>query len=382
MNELQQSMLQQSNARAVAPEHLEVLGKEAAAKYCCGVLPTLHEAVVEIVKHAQLSPEQVKRVVEFANTEAYLTEFRKEGSPHRVVHFDGGPANPSEVLKDLNDGGGGTVFDPGTGDYDAPPDDRVKTSSARGEMALVNLFSLEPNDVPLAYAQPYQEVVDVHDKLAAAYDNLNGQLGHLELVFDDLQSRLYGQVKQAALNGTSLNGVVQAWSTVAPSEEYVKIAFTLLTDRLIEDGVFDSYEALGDSIVKHASVGVVNREHPIVQDFSTFCETLSKLAQLRQAVEEVKQEQTNVLNFLTKVGETGSGVIKPLLVGFREAGKGVDEFLGGRVGKVVGRGVEYTPHAAAAYGVKHVFDKTGLTPHIKSRIPGTEEYKYRKAMGG
>lgn len=52
--------------------------------------------------------------MEFANTTAYLTEFRKEGMGHKYIDFgEGGPANPSTVLQDLNDGGGGTVFDTG-----------------------------------------------------------------------------------------------------------------------------------------------------------------------------------------------------------------------------------------------------------------------------
>ncbi len=90
------------------------MGKSAAERWSVGAYPSLHEAVVGTVKCARLSPEQVRRVVEFANTTAYLTEFRKEGMGHKYIDFgEGGPANPSTVLQDLNDGGGGTVFDTG-----------------------------------------------------------------------------------------------------------------------------------------------------------------------------------------------------------------------------------------------------------------------------
>lgn len=105
---------QQRQARPVSGGELEQMGKSAAERWSVGAYPSLHEAVVGTVKCARLSPEQVKRVVEFANTTAYLTEFRKEGMGHKYIDFgEGGPANPSTVLQDLNDGGGGTVFDTG-----------------------------------------------------------------------------------------------------------------------------------------------------------------------------------------------------------------------------------------------------------------------------
>jgi hypothetical protein len=115
-----QTLLQQSAARPKSGEELEVLGKQASALYRCGSC-SLNDAVVETTKKAGLSPEQVKRVCEFANTDAYLREFEKKGSTHRYISFHGGPANPAEVLKDLNDGGGGTIFDDGSDDYSHGP---------------------------------------------------------------------------------------------------------------------------------------------------------------------------------------------------------------------------------------------------------------------
>jgi hypothetical protein len=120
-------LLQQSHAIPKSGEELETLGKYAAKKYVEGSCASLNDAVVETVKHAGLSPEQVKRVVEFANTDAYLTEYRKEASSKYVTFLEG-PADPAEVLRDLNDGGGGTVFDRGLADYSVPPG--VKTASA------------------------------------------------------------------------------------------------------------------------------------------------------------------------------------------------------------------------------------------------------------
>lgn len=124
------TLLQQSHAIPKTGEELEVLGKYAAKQYAAGTCGTLNEAVVETVKHAGLSPEQVRRVIEFANVNAYLTEFGKEGSAHKYIEFHGGPADPAEVLRDLNDGGGGTVFDRGLADYSIQPE-APKTAAIR-----------------------------------------------------------------------------------------------------------------------------------------------------------------------------------------------------------------------------------------------------------
>jgi hypothetical protein len=100
-----QNFLQQLHSRVVSGEHLEVLGKQAAAEWCRGNHKTLTDAVTDTVKHAGLSPEQVRRVVEFTNVAAFNREFQKEAAPHSVVSFSGGPADAPTILKDdRNDG--------------------------------------------------------------------------------------------------------------------------------------------------------------------------------------------------------------------------------------------------------------------------------------
>jgi hypothetical protein len=147
--------VQQSHARPIGGEELELLGKKAAARYSSGGVP-LTQAVVDTVKHAALSPEQVRRVAEFANISAYLTEFQKCGNDHRYVQFQGGPADVPAILRDLNDGGGGTVFDRGLADYYQPPPDIEKAAYANatrlGEDKLAEAFAVE--DRPLPYADP------------------------------------------------------------------------------------------------------------------------------------------------------------------------------------------------------------------------------------
>ena len=198
-----QGLLQQIHSRSVSGDHLEVLGKRAAAIWSEGKVASLNEAVATTVKTAGLSPEQVKRVVEFTNTAAYLTEFQKEGSKHRVIDFGpGGPASPSVILQDLNDGGGGSAFDAGNGDYRQPPLS-TKTASSFEEVAFEQMFAGSGESYP--EVNPLGDVIDLRDKLASSYEQATAVLSHLEGNYEDLRVRCFDNVKQAALSGHALS---------------------------------------------------------------------------------------------------------------------------------------------------------------------------------
>lgn len=290
------------HSRKVSGEELEVLGKTAASKYLDGECKTLTEAVTHIVKKASLSPEQVRRVVEFANTDAFLREFKKEGSGHKVVDFQGGPADPAEILKDLNDGGGGTVFDRGTMDYHAPPAD-TKIASVAAETALQELFSA--NDEPLPYADPLGDVMDMRDKTAAAVDHLTSELSGLETLYTDLCDRVYFQVKQASLGGNSLGDIAEIMSVASPNEEYVKVAFQMMINQLLVDGVFRSVEEAGASMDKVATAFIINKNHPLVTEMQEYCACLTKMAELRGARDQLNRAYGELTHFVKSAGKEG-----------------------------------------------------------------------------
>lgn len=305
-----QATIQQSAARPLSGEELETFGKHASSKYLCGACCSLTEAVVETVKSAGLSPEQVRRVVEFANTDAFLKEFKKEGSSTKYVTFDGGPADFSEVLKDLNDGGGGSVFDRGIADYSHAPS-VVKTSAARSlegsrgalektagvelsprknraDEVLEAAFAIDKQAEALPYARPLQDVEDLQDKLATARDNATAEMSALETTLVGVTEDLYHEVKQASLAGTPLGHVVQAWHQVLdPGPSLVKSAFAEIGPRLVEEGVVRNWDTLGSSLEKTAgSRALANENSPIIRAFAAYGDTIVKLAHLRSAREE------------------------------------------------------------------------------------------------
>ena len=298
------TILQQQDARPVTGEHLEVLGKQAASGWVQGKFASLHEAVVSTVRAEHLAPEQVCRVVEFANQDAYLQEFRKEGGSHKVVHFDCGPASPAQVLQDLNDGGGGSLWDDGMSDYRMPPKHAAKEPpAAEGLTRLPNLPAL-PKGQKVASsedclweafactgavdrpAEPLQPLVEVRQKLAGAADHLASELSEAELEYSAACTNLLSAVKQASLGGTSLGDVVRAWAVVSEDTEYVKQAFAYLAPAMLAGGVF-TQASLEESISKCASAGTANPGHPVVTAYKDFVSTLGKLAALREVHTEV-----------------------------------------------------------------------------------------------
>lgn len=420
-----QTLLQQLHARPVSGEELEVMGKKAASRYLCGECNTLNNAVVETVKQAGLSPEQVKRVIEFANTNAYIEQFNKLGSDHKYVEFHGGPADPSVILKDLNDGGGGTVFDRGLADYNRLPMEKSSSdllaqnrsrmglektaaaSSSPAEEAFERMFQVQ--EQPLPYAEPWNDIVEMREKLADSREHIATELSSLEVDYVDVGERLYGLVKQAALEGTPLGHVIQAWGEVVPGPAYVKVAFGLIGPRLVEEHILD-YAEMGASMSKTAGARVVDTEHPLIESFSRFCDVLTKLAATREVLAEVSDAHEKAEYFLTrglaKVAAEGrveeaAGLIPKAWRGAKDlsaraadpASRAAGAVVGGlwspSAGEAARKGVHAVvrnaPEIGAVIGAKELYDHLRYAPAfhaaknmVLSRVPYTQQYMIRQ----
>lgn len=390
MNDLPSSIrLQQNSARPRTGEELETFGKEAATKYVRGEHETLTEAVVETVKSAGLSPEQVRRVVEFTNIDAFNQEFRKEAAGHRVVEFKGGPASFSDVLKDLNDGDS-VELNKHAFDYSSPPPDVFGMSSRNEDRLglentkLAEAFGVE--EVPLPYADPTRDAEDLKCKLAGVEQELSAELSHLEGQYFDLVDGLYESIKQASLEGTHLGQIVSAWGTVVSKPEFVKVAFEHLTPKLLAGGVFHTKAQIGDSLMKTASSGLVNAEHPVMVYFCDFCETLTKLAETRVAHEEVCAGLDVLSTFLkaASVSDVVRQGWKASTTAAREAapavGKAVRSF-GQTAGNVAEAVTPYAPHAVVGLAGLKAYEGAKQSPTVQralSYVPGTQQNAVRQ----
>ena len=351
--------IQQHHARSVLAQDLEVFGKRASAAWASGQCKTLGEAVIETIKSAALSPEQVRRVVEFANTDAYLEAFHKTGEAHKYVDFGAGVlADPREVLRDLNDGGSPVPFDRGTADYDQPPLEFSKAASSREEDAFAQAFVSDSPQEQIPMANPMGWVWDYREKLSSVHSHLSSELGGLEVAHLDVSGRLIDLVKQAALNGVELGQMVRAWHAVTEEPVFIKAAFALFTPRLLEDQVFPSLDAVGASIEKTGSASVVNPAHPLVGAFSDYCEIITKLAEVRQDRDRIATKYAQLNHAIKTFGGNSEKIAKWVehLHNLSEAAKRVAGGPGTLAGEAAGLGVKAAPVVIGLGGAKALSD--------------------------
>lgn len=64
----------------------------------------LHDSIVKLAKENSMNPEQIKRLVESANTAAFLSEFKSKAGNQRMVEFD--VADPAKVIDESLSSGG------------------------------------------------------------------------------------------------------------------------------------------------------------------------------------------------------------------------------------------------------------------------------------
>lgn len=328
----------QTKTKEVSADVLESFGKYAAASWLKGEAKDLSEAVVDTVKKASLSPEQVKRVVEFANTAAFLDVFRKEGSANRVVNFQGGPADPSSVLATLNSIDSLSQPLPSSGGYDyaAPP--RTKTAAARSqeESDLIKqafASNSQPEERSLGSADPFTNLANLKDNFKLAYDTSTSKLSSLEVMYEGMRRELLDTVKEAALHGHSLSEVLSIWGDVAPTEEHIKVAMTSIMPDLVDGVAFKNDLEVGESITKVAFYrGAPDPTHPMVVRFNDYCEVLDSLV-------DTREEQRKLAMALPRIDEA----IKLALSAPKEglipmAVKGVKSIadLGGKAGHGMG----------------------------------------------
>ena len=299
--------LQQGMARKIDPEQLQVMGKQAAALYT-KTGKSLSSSVVEISKHAQLSPEQVRRVCEFANTAAYLEAFEKSGELKNVT-FEDGPADPSFVLKELNDGSVPALHQIHSREYDDHPNN-YKTAQA--ETALAEAF-LIPNGLEKsagvssgwtprdqeAREDPVLELYDLHCRLQDVRDQYMSKLSSCEVLLEEVKDDLYKCAKQELMDGSSLTEMNYALQAVSPNELMRKEAMSIINMGLNADPAGKDLREMGISKVGHAYTAryknqIVNVDHPLVDRFTAFTKVAHQHLLLKNLVEVLDEQLAQV----------------------------------------------------------------------------------------
>ena len=376
---------------------LRELGKQAALSFSPGER-SLTEAVVDTVKTAELAPEQVRRVVELANTEAFLSEFKKQGAAHRYVHFENGPADPEAVLSGLDEHAGRPVILTGDSDYLGPPPQSQKLARKNSDavgagLDLSSLFPASRDAGDGECPEPLPALVAAGQKVASQCSERAWELSVAREERRAVLSELSREVKVAALEDVSLGQVVRAWSSVAREPGQIKRAFQAARPALLD--VFESEERMAASIAKTAAAagdGPVNEAHPLVSAFLRFDEADDNVREItrdRDALQDLHERlESRTKQALRKESNRVLQGAKWLTGKTRALGgtaeRGLAPLIGKTPAKAVGAAVRFSPHAAGAVALEDTYQRSKRTRtgqavgrFVGGRVPGTRSYQMR-----
>lgn len=140
MDELPFGLARQETYAALSAQDLESLGKEASNMFLCDGM-SLNDAVVKLAQqHPSISPHQVKRVVEFANTETFQKLFEKQADDKNI---DFPVAEPGPILRNLDLGARGSVSTPTPSEYESAPVKMAQAQTVEADLKLAEMFGID-----------------------------------------------------------------------------------------------------------------------------------------------------------------------------------------------------------------------------------------------
>lgn len=268
----------------VDPERLQLLGKQASVRYVEGG-GSLTDAVADVLRdEGGLNQEHVKRVVENANNYAFESMFQKQAGSHRVINFEGGPADPATVMREL-----GVMSEP----------IKEKTAARRavvhrserfvpGMEGLEDAFSRSLEKSASAsvgsypYENPHRELFELRETVGRAKEELLTKMGSLNIAYEDAANRLYKEARQVVLNGHSPAVVSRVISAISPHSNFTKLALKKISEAFDAD-----HPAVMD---KTKTAGMINMNHPMCVAFHDFVKVASDHFRVAAAVDNLAEE--------------------------------------------------------------------------------------------
>lgn len=352
-------LLTQSSGSNVAPETLEMLGRQASQLFQGKGIP-LNQAITQVTaNHPELGNEHIKRIVEFANQVTFQEMFAN--SEDKNIHFE--VADPGVVLRDLKDGGSPAhsgkplnsghdfMASPQTSDpalnqaFDAQFLGQEKnaadlqaikhTAKKNGKMMLgaaalagsayagyrgaKRLIDGKKGKEKTAaeireelavdhdlHANPIEDVYDTHVRLQATRNKLAESHETMHGILKQAQEDFYQEVKSQVLDpdGAGLGGVIAVLEKVA-EEDIVEALMVPVTQRLVQDGV--RADELNSSLTKTAGV-VVNMEHPLIAHADAIVKVAGEIIRCSAAIDETDKMLEQTGSTIKQAGALTNGI--------------------------------------------------------------------------
>lgn len=285
---------------SISAESLELMGKQAANLFLDSGL-SLNEAVVKVASaQPGINPEQLKRVVEYANTATYLAKHdqnKNAGSDSSYPQFE--LADPGRVVQDLSDGARPTAVTRTDIDYGRQPL-KAKLSSVQTDALLSEIFktaSAEDND--FSHETLVKEVMDTKSDLIQLKENLESSAEKIAFDTESAIADYYSVMRTHLLDNGSFADVLAAARSTGMDQEKIASVLQPFVVQLLSDKVLtpDELRAGSNSLNKVAH-RVVNTEHPLVQSFSAIVMLSDELEKIAHGLESVEDQLGMVRSYI------------------------------------------------------------------------------------
>lgn len=260
-----------NSSQSFPPEQLVLLGKTAAQTAETSGM-SLTDAVVRAIGMTKLNEQQVRRVVEAANHEAFHRKFASMDPNMRVVELEGGPADPSAVIERLALAAMPSKMSSATSDYVLGPryaSEFPKTASYAG---MTKEAAMRP-------------VFELSERLRATHEELSGYLAARQGDVEVAVQKLAHVTRQAVAEGAYYEDLERAWGSMNP-----KVATEMLS-------VLRPPRAPAG--VKTASRLISESAH-VRTAFAHFAKVAAEYELACEAVRTVEQEMIKVDDFVRR----------------------------------------------------------------------------------
>jgi len=286
---------------SLSAEKLEMMGKEAAHLLIDKQVP-LHQAVVKVASQvSDINAEQVKRVVEFANTAAYLAYHEKNktaGAESSYPQFD--LADPHRVLSSLRLNAKPVKTTSSDVTYSSEPEKR-KVSNAKREAALEDLFLGENKERvktagrAFSYESGVSQIMDAKADLTSLKEHLEHSGETFDLKLKEAEAEYYDYVKRYIMDGGSFTDVMRAAMEVEPGHDKLGSVLVPVIQRLLVERVATAERLNGEndglSKVAHR---IVDDEHPLVTLFGAMMSLNDEVEKVATALKDVDDQLASV----------------------------------------------------------------------------------------
>ena len=284
----------------LSAETLELLGKQAAAMFLEEHVP-LTDGVVKLAsQYENITPEQVKRVVEHANTSVYLTYHGNDkvaGAGSSYPQFT--LADPKAAMSKLSHSGERSAEVRTSSAYGRSPE-KAKLSSASRDQALADLFGHKPvKERHFTKESAVAEVMNAKGDLTSLKDQLESSAQHFDILHKTASAEYYDTVKRHLLGGDDFAGVLVAARSIGLSSEKTAAVLKPVVEQLLLEKVAKP-DALKEGIQKLEKLAhrIVNNEHPLVTQFAAVAGLDAELEKTAVALGSVDVELGRVNAFI------------------------------------------------------------------------------------